>query len=66
MNAGEKSVTSIIDEYHRILMIIQGATSDKFGEGEAKAILKQCDKYANGVHAANPALLTYPSSVVYM
>ena len=47
-------------------MIIQGATSDKFGEGEAKAILKQCDKYANGVHAANPALLTYPSSVVYM
>ena len=47
-------------------MIIKGATSDKFGEGEAKAILEQCDKYANGVHAANPALLTYPSSVVYM
>jgi hypothetical protein len=47
-------------------MQVFGVTSDKFGESEAKEILRQCDEYAVKVQRKNPAIMNYPSDVVYM
>ena len=64
MNAGQRTVHSIRKEKESILMHIFGVASDKFGESEAKEILKNCDNYAVKVHKNNPTHLNYPSSVV--
>ena len=65
-NAGQRTVQSIWHEKESIMMFIFGVTSDKFGEKEAKEILKECDKYAITVNKETPSLLNYPSSLVYI
>ena len=66
VNAGTKTAGSIMKECPSAMMRIIGVASDKFGESEAREILRQCDEFSEKVHTENPTSLTYPSIVVRM